>query len=607
LAQNNEIKINAILDSKTSELKIQQEITFYNTSKNSLDTIYLHNWPDSYKSKKTPLSKRLIANYNKDLYFSKEKFRGYNDIKNISIDFENVEWTHLKKRSDIIEIPLNNTLQKGDSIKISATYTVKVPSNKFTKYGRSKNAYNLKYWYLVPAIYDSEWKLMSNLDMDDLLIDLTNYDINLTIPNNYILNTDLTSTTSKESNLKKYKLVGKNRTDIELNINNKNDFEVFNTSKIAIETNLNSKNLSPGVKTDILNREIAFIEKHLGEYPHKKMLINKISYSKNPVYGLSQLPSFLRPFSDAFEWDIKMFKVLSKEYIENSLIVNTREDSWLTDGLQSYLMMEYVTEFYPEIKATGNISKIWGIRNFNLAQLKFNDKYPLIYQFAARKNVDQALITRTDKLSNFNRKIVNKYKAGLGLRYLDKFVGDSIIPSKIKEYYNTNRLKYSNSDSFNDLITNSTSKDVSWFFGDYVKSKKKIDYTIDKVEIGKDSISVTIRNKRNMTAPVALYGVKDKEIHFKKWIQKIDSIKTIKIPKNGFNKLSLNYENLYPELNSRDNWINTEKKLFNRPIQLKFLRDIEDPYYNQIYYTPIYKYNLYDGLQLGVSLSNKTY
>ncbi len=335
-------------------------------------------------------------------------------------------------------------------------------------------------------------------------------------------------------------------------------------------------------------------------------MINKITYSKNPVYGFNQLPSFLRSFSDVFEWDIKMFKALTEKYLNNVIVVNKRQDSWLLDGLQSYLMMEYVEENYPEMKATGNISKIWGLRKFNLTQLKFNDKYPLIYQFAARKNVDQPLNMRADSLSNFNRKIVNKYKAGLGLRYLNEFLKDDIVSSILKQFYKESTLKFTHSDRFKELVLNKTNKDLSWFFGDYIKSKKKIDYTISNVEILKDSVAVTIKNKRDISAPIALYGIKNKDIHFKKWISGIDSIKTIIIPKNGFDKLSLNYEYLYPELNLRDNWKNLDKKLFNRPLQLKFLRDIEDPYYNQLYYSPIYKYNFYDGLQLGVSLSNKT-
>ena len=605
-AQNNEITIDATLDVENHELKIQQKVVFYNNTNTTLDTIYLHNWANGYKDKKTPLSKRLIENHNRSLHFSKEKFRGFSDIKSIAVNYSSAVWKTKKKAIDIIEIALKNSLNPKDSLIISATYTVKIPSDRFTKYGRNKNAYDLRYWYLVPAVYDQKWKLMSNLDMDDLLMGLSNYNITFTVPNNYILNSGLTSTITKNGNEKTYILSGENSVDIELNISKKNDFEIFNTDNISVETNLNSKKLSSGVKTDILNREIAFIEKYLGEYPHKKLLINKITYSKNPVYGLNQLPSFLRPFSDVFEWDIKMFKALTEKYLNNAIIVNKREDSWLLDGLQSYLMMEYVAEYYPEMKAAGNISKIWGLRKFNLAQLQFNDKYPLIYQFAARKNVDQPLTMRADSLSNFNRKIVNKYKAGLGLRYLNEFLKDDIIPSTVKQFYKENTLKFTHSDTFKKLVIDKTDKDLSWFFGDYLKTKKKIDYTISNVEMLKDSVAVTIKNKRDISAPVALYGVKDKEIHFKKWISGIDSIKTVIIPKNGFDKLSLNYEYLYPELNLRDNWKNLDKKLFNRPLQLKFLRDIEDPYYNQLYYTPIYKYNYYDGLQLGISLSNKT-
>ena len=65
----------------------------------------------------------------------------------------------------------------------------------------------------------------------------------------------------------------------------------------------------------------------------------------------------------------------------------------------------------------------------------FNDKYPLVYQFVSRRFLDQALATSADSLSNFNRKIANKYKAGLGFRYLKGFLGDSVLNSALKEFY----------------------------------------------------------------------------------------------------------------------------------------------------------------------------
>jgi len=113
-------------------------------------------------------------------------------------------------------------------------------------------------------------------------------------------------------------------------------------------------------------------------------------------------------------------------------------------------------------------------------------------------------------------------------------------------------------------------------------------------------------NKRHFTAPIQLYGIKDNEIKFKKWLIGVDSLTTITIPKNGFDRLSLNYELQLPEYNLKNNWKNVDKKLFHRPVQLKFLKDIEDPYYNELFYTPVYRFNYYDGLVLGMAISNKT-
>ncbi len=191
------------------------------------------------------------------------------------------------------------------------------------------------------------------------------------------------------------------------------------------------------------------------------------------MYGFNQLPSFLAAYSDAFEWDIQVFKVLSKKYIDELFLFNKRKDYWLADGLQTYLMIKYVERYYPEIKAIGNISKIWGIKGFNLAKINFNEKYPFVCQFAARKNIDQALTTQADSLSNFNRKIVNKYKAGLGIKYLETYLEDNSMSSIIWDFSNINSGSKVQSKSFIDFVKSKTDKDVSWFENEYLETKKK--------------------------------------------------------------------------------------------------------------------------------------
>ncbi|MGB0879263.1 MAG: aminopeptidase [Polaribacter sp.] len=605
VAQQNSIAIKSILNPENDVLQIQQEIVFHNTSDSIFKRVFLHNWPNSFKDRKTPLSKRFVEDFRKDLYFAKKEKLGFTVIKNLSVNFENVPFKEVKNHSDIMEVFLKKDLKPNDSITISVTYSVKIPSAKFTGYGKTKNGYHLRFWHLTPAVFTTNWQLMSNLNTDDLYQKGTDYSIEINVPKKFVVESNLYQYETKKENSNHYYLVGKNKTDIILSIHQKKQFKTFNTKFIAVHTDIFNDKLSHKQTATIFNRELLFIKKYLGEYPHKEIYIDKITQRKNPVFGLSQLPSFIRPFSNTFKWDLTMFKVIAKKYIENTLLLNKRKDYWLIDGLQSYLMMEYVNEFYPETKLAGTASKVWGIRSFNLAKLEFNDKYPFIYQFSARKFLDQSLTTSSDSLSNFNRRIVNKYKAGLGLRYLKGYLGASVLNSAIKEFYQKNQLKITSSKTFGTLLSKKTNKDLSWFFGDYIHTNKKIDYVISNVKEETDSIQITIKNRRNITAPVALYGLKNKQVTLKKWITNIENSKTIKVAKGNFNKFSLNYENLYPEYNTLNNWKTLEKKIFNKPLKFTLLKDAENPYYNQLFYQPKFQYNLYDGLILGVKLHNK--
>ena len=400
-------------------------------------------------------------------------------------------------------------------------------------------------------------------------------------------------------------MAGKNKTNVILSINKTSQLKTYKVNDVNIYTDILNDKIEDTKCIDILSRELLFIEKYLGKYPHKEIYIDKITKDKNPIVGLSQLPSFIRPFSEEFKWDITLFKAISTAYLENRMFLNLREEYWLLDGIQNYLMIEYIDTYYPEMKLLGKFSEKWYLKNFNISKLKFNEKYPLIYQFVSRQFLDQALITPVDSLSNFNRKIANKYKAGLAIKYLKNYLGDSILNSSIKELCQEKSAKLISTADFREIITKKTTKNLDWFFEDFIKTNKKIDSTIDDVFVEEDSLKVTIRNKRNITTPVLLYGLNDKEIIFKKWFTNINGTTTVSIPNQNINKVALNYENTYPELNTLDNWKSLEKKIFNKPLKFNLIKDIDDPYYNQLFYQPNVSYNFYNGVILGVRLHNK--
>ncbi|MGO1585385.1 MAG: metalloprotease, partial [Mesonia sp.] len=364
--------------------------------------------------------------------------------------------------------------------------------------------------------------------------------------------------------------------------------------------------LRPEMKALIVDRITHYLDFRLGEFPHDNLMISEEDYLSNPVYGLNQLPSFIRPFPDGFQYDIKLLKTITRSYLENTLMLNPRKESWLTEGIITYFLMDYVEKFYKNTKLLGSFSEIVGIRWFHAADLKFNDRYPLLYLNMARVNLDQALDEENDKLIKFNKNIANPYKAGVGLNYLKDYLqDDEVINKSIKEFYTQNRLKPTTTNSFKEIIAKNTNKDTDWFFEEYVGNNINIDFKITKVKKKGDSLRVTIKNKTGKNIPISLYGIKDKNIVSKIWVDHFVEEKTVSISAKNVERLALNYEAVIPEFNQRDNYKKVTTWL-DKPIQLRLLLDIEDPYYQQIFVIPEFDYNLYDGFTLGPKLYNKT-
>ncbi len=607
----NTIDLKAEFDVLTKTIHINQQITYKNTSYDVLNTIYLNDWNNSYSTKNTALAKRFSEEFNDKIHFAKSSERGFTKV-NIIRDLSNnhLEFNALKNNPDVIKVTLNEPLLPNESYTITLNYNVVLPDAKFTNNGITKNKnFNLKYWYITPAVYDGKWQYYSNKNLDDLYVPKADLTLEILHPTNYIIVSELnTINTTIENNVQTTILNGKDRINSELILTKFSNFKFVQTDNFTIVSNINNQRVSVNEKVLIKDKITRFITEQLGAYPHQKLLLSDIEYKKDPVYGLNQLPSFLRPFPDNFNYEMQLLKSALKKYLDNTLLTNPRKDYWLNDGLQIYYLMKYIEEFYPDTKLLGSLAKIWGIRSFHAADLNFNVQYNLLYMQMVRTNRDQALTISKDSLTKFNSNIAGKYKAGIGLKYLDDFINSDILEQTIKTFLDENKLKPTSSLNFESYIKKQTNKDIDWFFTDYIGTIKKIDFKIKDIIKTEDSVTLTIRNKRNNKMPVSLFTLMNDSILSKTWIENIADVKTITIPKNDVNKLVLNYDGVIPEFNLRDNWKSLKGFFFNnKPLQFRLFKDIEDPNYNQVFLMPLVEFkNIYDGLTLGLKMYNKT-
>jgi hypothetical protein len=225
----------------------------------------------------------------------------------------------------------------------------------------------------------------------------------------------------------------------------------------------------------------------------------------------------------------------------------------------------------------------------------------------ARKNLDQPLGESKENLIRFNEKIASKYRAGLSLKYLDNYLDENIVPNAIKQFYAVNKEKQTSRNTFEEILKANSNKNIDWFFKTIIDSRDIIDYKFSDFSKTKDSVTFTIKNKTGTTVPIPVYGVKKGGIVFKKWFENIQTDSTFTLSRKDADKIVLNYKNEVPEFNLRNNWKSLKGfSPTNRPVKFVFMKDLEDPYYNQILYVPTISYNFYDGISLGMRLHNKT-
>ena len=597
------------LNEETKELNIQQEFIYKNASRFPLEVLYFNDWAHAYSNKNTGLAERFAEEFKKSLHLAKENERGRTNI--ISAVDDEYRGLHYERtlEKDIIRVDLNKTLLPGKSVQLFITYSVKLPPDKFTPYGyNNRNEYYLKDWYLTPAVFDGKWHLYSNKDLEDLYTGITRTTVNFMYPENLYLATNyrnLGSSTFPGGQQAQLEAVQQKNCEILLSPFKK--FTTHVTPHMTMVTDIDASKYDEVAQGISINKVAKFIFENLGRYPHSQLLVSQKDYNKSPIYGINQLPSFIRPYEEQFQFEMKFLKTALNKFLEETLYLDPRKEQWLKDAIANYLMIDYVEQFYPNQKLLGKLSKTWGIRGFNLAKMDFNEQYPFLYMLTARKNLDQALRTPNDSLIKFNQKIANKYKAGMGLSYLASYIGKDKIDESIKAYYKHYSLNSAKVIDFESILKRSTDIDIDWFFNDYLSTARKIDFKIKRIEKLDDSLKVTIKNKAGTNVPISLFGLKKDSVVSKYWFTNISTEKTFTIARGQEDRMVINYDQKIPEFNQRDNW-KSLKGFFssNKKLQFRFFKDAENPYYNQVFYVPVIGFNVYDGWTPGLRIYNKT-
>lgn len=601
----------AQVDMQQKTITIEQELIYNNESDVAIDLLVLNDWNNAYSSNDTPLAKRFSDEFYRGFHLAKIEERGKTTINTITDSTSTaMQWYRPDTQPDLVYVALPHAIAPHQKMRLKLKYELKIPSATFTKYGYTEdNGMILKNWYLTPARFkNNHFATYSNENLDDIANAKSDLSILLKVADDQKVTTDLRmETLSKVSSSVLYSLSGRNIMNFNLLISPESHFDTYKVKNQQVLTDLKEDKLTKIEQEKLIAGIVNFVSQEIGRYPHEKIVITQADYDRNPFYGLNQLPAFISPFSDAFTYELRFLKTYLNAYLKNSLQLDNRKESWIYDGIQVYTMMKYIEQLHPNSKMLGSTSKFKLLKSYNLTNLDFNEQYSYFYMLMARKNLDQPLENTKSSLIKFNEQIASKYRAGLSLRFLNNYLEKNIVGNSIQEFYKDNLKEQQSAATFETVLKSNANKDIDWFFKTIIRSRDLVDYKFGPASKTADSVSFTIKNRTAVAVPIPLYGLKDKKIVFKEWLEPTRTDSVFTVARRTADKLVLNYKNEVPEYNLRNNW----KSLTgffpnNRPIKFVFMKDLEDPYYNQVLYVPTISYNLYDGLTPGLRLHNKT-
>ncbi len=128
-----------------------------------------------------------MENGNTNFYFSGKEQKGYINRLDFKVNNITAEIEDHPQHIDIVKLILPSPLSPGQKIIITTPFHVKLPYN-FSRGGHDGESYQVTQWYPKPAVYDRNgWHPMPYLDQGEFYSEFGNFDVKITVPENYVV------------------------------------------------------------------------------------------------------------------------------------------------------------------------------------------------------------------------------------------------------------------------------------------------------------------------------------------------------------------------------------------------------------------------------------
>jgi hypothetical protein len=633
--------IKVTLDDKAHALKGDISMEYHNNAPEALSEIWIHLWGNAYKNQRTEFAKQQLRNGKKRFFFAKEEDKGFFQNIAFNVNGTSANWEIDKKNPDIAVIRLAKPLKKGEKITITTPFDLKLPAS-FSRLGHVEQSYQLTQWFPKPAVYDTKgWHAMPYLDQGEFYSEFGNFDVSITLPDNYVVGaTGVLQTESEKVFLQKQ--VEKSKTILDTIKSKRKGQQAFPASSSAMKTiryvaqNVHDfawfadkrfyvtkeiATLGNGQTVDCyamftdferelwlkaafyVKRSVEYYSKMVGDYPypHATAVQSALSAGGGMEYPMITV---IDKAGNAKTLDIVITHEVGHNWFYGILASNEREHGWMDEGMNSYYEERYTKDYYPkEEKKKGEKRglKIGITFDENLEELG--------YQWFARQALDQPCQLHSNEMTPLNYGLSMYKKTAKNMRILEEYVGTEVFDKTMHEYFDMWKFKHPYPEDFRKIWENATKgKDIAWFFDGLINSDKNVDATIWKSKQRADGTGIPLKifERGGLNVPISVSGVKDGKEVVTKMYEAPTTRKGAEVifPQGDYDKIVVDFDkNLPSQRRTLDLKGNGKVPTSYFLPKFKLLNLLENPNRPITYgILPAFAYNHYDKGQLGAVL-----
>jgi hypothetical protein len=630
-------KIDVALDDTRHILHGFQKITYINNSRDTLDFLFFHLWPNAFSSNNTGLSEQLLESEGRRLLFDDPELKGFIDSIDFSVDGLSVQWQYLSGYPDICQIFLNIPIKPGDTINITTPFRIKIPDGTISRLGHIGQSYHISHWYPKPAVYDSDgWHPMPYLNRGEFYSEFGSFDISITLPANYRVGAtgklqnkseiEWLDSLSADASWKRTMYYGGTTSPpssgrmktIRYSADNVNDFAWFADKRFHVMkgsvwlagsgkeittwvmfTNLQARLWQNALEN--VSTAIWYFSQLIGDFPYENFTLVQSALSSGIGIKYPGL-TVIGYVNDGYALDEIIANEVVHSWFSAATGPNERSYPFMSQGIASAYTARYLKRRYPDRKLWEALVPKRGIARFlSIDEISIERLHELEWLAQTRENMDQPLDLTVSGFSDVNYDHILNVKAAKGFNYLRAYLGDTLFDSAMQTYYQLWKSSHPRPDDLHDVFRRVTQMDLSWFFDDFISTTGRLDYKAARL----DNNQLLVKNKAELESPLIIAGMIGDSVVFRQWAEGFSGEKWINLPQGDYEKVIIDPSRVMPEINRLNNTIRTSG-LFPRvsPFQTRFLFAIEDPGKNTLVYIPVIFHTRLNGLILGLALHN---